>query len=186
MISFNELKKGARIIIEDQPYEIIESSFLFKGRGHSVCQAKIQNIINNNIITKTFRPSDSYPEAEILKIEVKFLYAHRDNYFFEKEDGRFSLTSQQIGESSQYLKPNQIIEGLIFNNEIINISLPIKVELEVIEAPPGVKGDRSQAGTKIVTLETGSKIAVPLFIKEKDVIEINTKDHRYIQRIEKN
>jgi len=187
MLTYSELKKGVKIILDNQPYEIIEASFLFKGRGHSVLQAKLKNLITGNLISKTFHPSDIFEEAEISKIEAKFLYSYRDRYFFsEKENptNRFNLTAEQIGEPGKFLKPNQIVEGIIFKNEIINISLPIKINLKVIEAPPGVKGGRAEPGTKIVTLETGAKINVPLFIEEGDLIEVNSQTGQYVRRIE--
>jgi len=187
MLSFDGLKKGVKIIINNQPYEIIEANFLFKGRGSSVLQAKIKNLLTGNILNYTFHPSDTFEEAEISKIKVKFLYFHRDRYFFaEKENPskRFDLNSEQIGPQAQFLKPNQTVEGIQFEGKIINISLPIKIQLKVTEAPPGVKGDRSQSGTKQIVLETGAKINAPLFIKEGDIIEINTETGEYVKRID--
>jgi elongation factor P len=187
MISYNELKKGIRILIDGQPYEMIESAPLFKGRGHSVLQVKLKNLITGNIVSKTFHPSDSFEEAEISKFEAKFLYSHRDIYFFcQKDDSskRFNLKKEQIGEVTKFLKPNQIVEGIIFKGKVINIFLPIKINLKVIEAPPGLRGGRAEPGTKQATLETGAKINVPLFIKQGDIIEINTESGEYVKRVE--
>lgn len=185
MLSHNELKKGVKFIFQGQPYEVLEANFLFKGRGHSVVQAKIKNLASGSIISKTFHPAETFKEADVSKTEVKFLYAHRDQYIFcQKEDPvkRFTLRAEQIGEQRQFLKPEQIVEGLSFEGRIINISLPIKLFLKVVEAPPGLKGDRAQAGTKIVKLETGAKLAVPLFIEEQDIIEVNTETGQYVRR----
>lgn len=202
-ISYPGLKKGTQIIINKQPYEIIEASSMFKGRGHSVLQAKLKNLITNEIIPKTFHPSDSFEEAEILKKEAIFLYGHRDKFFFcflpshhsakggtgskgeEEKSKRFELFKEQIGSVEKFLKNNQSVEAIIFGDEIVNISLPIKITLKVIEAPPGLQGDRSQAGVKTVVLETKAEINVPLFIKQGDTIEINTEKEEYVRRIEK-
>jgi len=186
-ISYSELQKGVKIILSGQPYEIIEASSMFKARGHSVLQAKLKNLITGEIISQTFHPSDSFKEAEISKIKAKFIYSHQNKFFFSKEDNsskRFNLTEEQIGSAKKFLKPNQIIEAIIFENKIINISLPVKIHLKVSQAPPGIKGDRSQAGTKTVILETGTEINVPLFIKEGDIIEINTEKEEYVKRIQ--
>ena len=185
-LSYSGLKKGIKIILDDEPYEIIEASFLFKGRGHSVLQAKLKNLITGNLISKTFHPADTFEEAEISKIEVKFLYSHRDKFFFcetENPTKRFNLTTDQIGEPGKFLKPNQIIEGIIFEGKVINISLPIKIQLKVIEAPPGVKGGRAEPGTKTVALETGAKINVPLFVETGDIVEVNTETGQYVRRV---
>ena len=98
---------------------------------------------------------------------------------------RFNLTKEQINEQVKFLKPNQIVEILKYKNNIINISLPIKTSLKVIEAPPGIQGGRSHPGTKTITLETHAEINAPLFIKEDDIIEINTETNEYVRRIEK-
>lgn len=187
MLSHTDFKKGIRFILNGEPYEVLESSFVFKGRGSSVVQTKIKNLITGNVLSRTFHPGENFEEVEIEKIKVKFLYSHQDKYFFCKGDNpsaRFDLAKEVIGDASIFLKPNEIVEGIQFKEKIINISLPIKVQLKVIEAPPGVKGDRAQGGTKIVILKTGAKINVPLFIEEGDIIEVNTETSEYVRRIE--
>lgn len=188
MINYSELKKGDRIIINNQPHEITKASPVFKGRGHSTLQAKLKNLIDGNIISKTFHPSDNLEEAEIDKIKAKFIYSHREKYVFSEKDNsgnRFELTEDQIGKISCFLKQDQIVEAIIFENKVINILLPIKDTYEVTDAPPGIKGGRSQSGTKVVTLKNGTKMNVPLFIEKGDVIEINIQNSEYVRRIEK-
>jgi len=187
MLLHNDLKKGVNFILNGEPYEVLESSLVFKGRGSSVVQTKVKNLVSGSVLSKTFHPGDSFEEADIEKIKVKFLYPHRDKFFFSKENNpsfRFDLPKEIIGEGVKFLKPNQIVEGMQFKDKIINISLPIKVQLKVVEAPPGIKGDRAQGGTKAVSLETGAKINAPLFIKEGDIIEINTDKDEYVRRVE--
>lgn len=187
MLNHTDLKRGVTFIFQGQPCEVLDSSFVFKGRGSSVVQAKIKNLITGNVLSRTFHTGDTFEEAEISKIEIKFLYTHRGKYYFCEKDNsgkRIELGEEQIGDMVKFLKPNQIVEGFIFNDKIINISLPIKINLKVVEAPPGVRGDRAQGGTKTVTLETGAKINVPLFVKEGDIIEVNTQTSEYVRRIE--
>lgn len=187
MLSHTDLKKGVRFILNKEPYEVLESSFVFKGRGSSVVQTKIKNLLNGNVLSRTFHPGEEFEEVEIKKIKVKFLYSHRDRFFFCKENNspdRFDLPKEVIGDSAIFLKPNEIVEGIQFQGKIVNISLPIKVQLKVKEAPPGVKGDRAQSGNKAVVLETGAAINVPLFIKTGDIIEVNTETGEYVRRIE--
>lgn len=189
MISYSEVKKGLKIIFNKQPHEILEASSMFKGRGHSVVQIKMKNLITGTVINETLRPSDSFEEADLEKIKIKFIYCHKDKVVFSEENNpskRFELNKEQIGSTLNFLKSNQLVEGLFFENEMVNISLPIKINLKVAQAPPGLKGDRAQAGNKIITLETGAQMAVPLFIKEGDIIEINTEKEEYVRRIEKN
>ncbi len=187
MLSHTDLKKSVRFILNEEPYEVISSSFVFKGRGSSIVQTKIKNLITGNTLSKTFHPGDQFEEAEIEKIKVKFLYSHRDKFFFcgeEDSSARFDLPKEVIGESYIFLKPNEIVEGIKFQDKTININLPIKVQLKVKEAPPGVRGDRAQGGNKAVVLETGAELNVPLFIKTGDIIEVNTEKGEYVRRVE--
>jgi len=188
MLSHNDLKKGVEFIIEDQPYKVVDSSFVVKGRGGSVVQAKIKNLITGNVLSKTFHATDEIQETNIEIINIKFIYTHKNKYVFSEIDNpgnRFELPKEVIGEAAMFLKSNEIVSGLSFEGKIINISLPVKVQLEVKEAPPGVKGDRAQGGTKVVVLETGAKIDVPLFVGTGDMIEINTEIGKYVRRVDK-
>lgn len=186
MLSHNELKKGTKFIFNGQPYEVLDSSFVFKGRGSSFSQTKIRNLISGSVITKTFHAGDELEEADVEKVKAKFLYCHRNKYFFCNQKNpsfRFDLDREIIGENAVFLKPDENIEAIMFKGRIINISLPVKVQLKVVEAPPGVKGDRAQAGTKTVVLETGAELSVPLFIKAGNVVEINTEKGEYVRRV---
>jgi len=187
MLTHNDLKKGVKIILDGEPYEIIEAAPLKKAQRRVVIQTKIKNLITGNVFDKNFHQGEAFEEAELSKFEAKFIYSHQGRFFFSEKNNpakRFDLTAEQIGKSHQFLKPNQIVEGVEFEEKIINISLPIKIQLKVIEAPPGIKGSRSQSGTKQVKLETGATINVPLFIKSGDIVEVNTETQEYVRRID--
>lgn len=187
MLDYSDLRKGVQIVLEGEPCEILEARPMKKARGQATLQTKIKNLISGNVLSRNFQPNESFEEAEVLNLKAKFSYSHRGRYFFSEKDNpskRFDLADRQIGEAAKFLKPDQIVEGLIFKGKIINISLPIKVQLKVIEAPPTIKGERAQAGTKQVTLETGAKINVPPFIENEDIIEINTQTGEYVRRVE--
>jgi len=187
MINHTEIRKGARIIIDGEPYEILFAMPLKKAQRRVVIQTKIKNLINGSVFDRNFHQGDVFDEAELSKSEAKFIYSRQGNYIFcNKSDPskRFELTEEQIGGAANFLKPDQIVETIMFKNKIINISLPIKIQLKVVEAPPEFKGDRAQAGTKTVTLETEAQVNVPLFVKEGDVIEVNTQTKEYVRRIE--
>lgn len=187
MISYSELKKGAKIILEGAPYEIIEARPLKMAQRRVVLQTKLRNLLTGNFLSRNIPQGENFEEAEVSKFEAKFLYSHRDRYSFCQKDDpskRFDFGIEQIGEQAKFLKPGEIVEGVVFEEKIINISLPIKVQLKVKESPPGVKGERAQAGTKQVTLESGAQADVPLFVEEGDIVEINTETGEYVRRIE--
>lgn len=184
MLSYAELNRGVIIVINDQPYEILEALSTFKGRGHSYLQMKLKNLISGAVISKSAQPRDSFEEADVEEQEAKFIYGNKGKYTFSDIKGkRFELTEEQIGDKAGFLKANEEVKTIIFNDKIINVIIPIKVQLKVTEVPPGVKGDRAQSGTKLVTLETGRKIDAPLFVNEDDIIEINTESSTYVRRV---
>jgi len=188
MLSHTDFRRGVKIILDGEPYEILDSQPMKKAQRRVVIQAKIKNLITGNTMDRNFHQGDTAQEAEMTKIEVKFLYFNKDQFFFcEKNDPskRFSLTIQQIGNQARFFKQNQILEGLVFEDKIVSVLLPIKIFLKIIEAPPGVKGERAQAGTKIAILETKTPINVPLFVEQGDTIEVNTQTGEYIKRIDK-
>lgn len=172
--------------MDGQPYEVIESNPSKQAQGRAIIQARIKNLLTGSVIPRNFHQGDSFQEAEITKLEAKFLYTHKDKYFFCEKDNtskRFDLGVEQIGSAADFLKPNEIVEGVVFQEKIINIILPIKAQLKVIEAPAGFKGDTATGGTKIVILETKAKLNVPMFIKEGDIVEVNTETGGYTNRV---
>ena len=186
MLIHTDLKKGVKFILDGQAYEVLDYSLVFKGRGKSVVQAKIRNLITGSVISRSFHVGETFEEAEISILKIKFLYSSQGRYFFCEEispSKRIALEQNQIGSGVLFLKQNQTVDGLVFKDKIINIDLPIKVQLKVVEAPPGLKADRSESGTKQVVLETGAKINTPLFVKEDDIVEVNTESGEYIRRV---
>ncbi len=185
MLTHTELKRGTQFIYEDQPWEVLDSLHVKMAQRRPVVQTKIRNLLNGSVQEKTFQQGDVFKEADMIKKNIKFLYSNKGDYFFCEENDpskRFSFKEEQIGNHAKFFKPNSLVQGLIFNDKIINVLAPIKVQLKVVETPPGVKGDRAQGGTKEATLESGAVIQVPLFIEEGDIIEVNTESEQYVKR----
>ena len=187
MLSYFDLRKGVKFILEGEPYEVLEFQQMYKAQDMVVAKTKLRDLITGRVREKNFHQGDTFEEAELEKIEIKFLYSHRGKFCFSEIQNsakRFELEEEQIGELAKFLKLNQILTGIKFQDKFINIVLPIKIQLKVTEAPPGIKGDRAQGGTKTVTLETGANINVPLFVEQGDIIEVNTETGEYVRRVE--
>lgn len=187
MLSINDLQNGIYIVYEDMPYQVLEARHLHIGRGGSSIQTKLKNLKTSQVLDRNFKPSDMFEEADIEKNKVKYLYAHRGEYWFSEENqkNRFLLKEDILGDAIHFLKPNTTIEALNFRGTILNITLPIKMDFKVLEAPPSTRGNTAQGGTKTVTIETNAFITVPLFINEGDTIKINTATGEYVERMEK-
>lgn len=189
MLSINDLQNGSYVAYEDAPYEVLEVRHLHIGRGGSSIQTKLKNLKTGQVLARNFKPADVFEEADIEKRKVKYLYNHKDEYWFCEEKNpadRFKLSKSQIGNANNFLKPNTIVEALNFNGVILNITLPIKMDFKVTEAPPAIRGNTAQGGIKTVTIETGAQISTPLFINENDAIRVNTQTGEYVGRVEKN
>ena len=184
----NELKSKVFFIFEGQPYEVLETHHLKMQQRRPVVQTRMRNLLNGKVLERNFAQSDIFEEADIEREEVKFLYSHRGEFWFSQKDDpskRFKLGEDIIGEATKFLKPNTPIDAVKFNGQIININLPIKMDFKVIEAPPAIRGDTAQGGTKQVKLETGATINAPLFINENDVVRVNTETGEYTERVSK-
>ncbi|MBI2635686.1 MAG: elongation factor P [Parcubacteria group bacterium] len=188
MLSINDLQNGTYIVYENAPYQVLEVRHLHIGRGGSSIQTKLKNLKTGQVLARNFKPADMFEEADVEKRKVKYLYNHRDEYWFaeeKNEKNRFIIKVDVLGDIIHFLKPNTMVEALNFKGEILTITLPIKMDFKVIEAPPATRGNTAQGGTKTVTIETGAQIVVPLFVSEGDIIRINTQTGEYVERVEK-
>lgn len=186
MLSYNELKKGTIFILDKEPWEVLEYNFLRMQQRKPVAATKIKNLLTGKIVSRNFHQNESFEEAEIKKQEIVFLYAHREEYWFSKADSpkeRFLLGEDIIGEAKNFLKQNEKVTAKIFDEKIIGIALPIKMEFKIREAPPAVKGNTAQGGLKTAILENGLQVNVPLFVKEGDIVRINTNTGEYVERV---
>ena len=184
-LGVNQLKKKTYILVEDQPVMVLETHHLKMQQRRPTVMTKYRNLLNGKIYERNFAQSDSFEEADISRSEIKFLYSNKNEFWFSDPNDpskRFQLGQDIIGDQSGYFKENTILEALSWNDTIINIDLPIKMEFTVVEAPPGLKGDTQSGGNKQVTLDTGAKINVPLFINEGDRIVVNTSTNEYSER----
>ncbi len=189
MLTYNDLKNGVLFVLEGQPYEVLEYEFLRMQQRKPVAKTRIKNLITGKIVERNFHQNESFAEAEIEKETIKYLYNHRGEYWFstpKDPSNRFSMTEEQIGESAKFLKTNIEVTAMKFQDQIIRVKPPIKIDLKIKETPPGERGNTAQGGTKIATLETGATIPVPLFVNTGDVIRVNTETGAYVERVEKN
>ncbi len=185
ILQYNEATVGTFIILDDQPYEVLESRVFRMQQRKPVNATKLRNLITGNVVQHSFAVSDKVEEAELDKKQVKYLYTNRGEYWFcEVNDAskRFKLEPSLLGDGIRFIKANSLVDALVFDEKIIGIKLPIKVELKVVEAPPGVKGDTAKGASKQIKLETGATINAPLFINEGEVIRVNTGSGEYVER----
>ncbi len=190
MLQYNEIREKKIIIYNNEPCEVVDSHVARTQQRKPQNQVKLRSLISGKTIAATFHVSDTAEEAEIDRREVKFLYHNRGEYWFCDKDNpknRFKLETALIGESGKFLKSKENVSVLVWEDDgeekIIKLDLPIKMEFKVKSAPPAVKGNTAQGGSKIITLENGTTINAPMFISEGDTIRVNTETGEYVERV---
>ena len=188
MLEYNEILKGKVILLGDEPYEVLDAHVFRKQQRKPVNQTKLRHLITGKVTEQAFHVSEKAEEADLSTKSVKYLYTNKGERWFCAENNpadRFMLSEETIRTGAQFLKPNMLVEALVFDDQIIGIKIPIKMELRVTEAPPAVKGNTAQGGSKLITLETGATLNAPLFINEGDIVRINTTTGEYVERVDK-
>lgn len=188
MLDYNKITPRKYIVLNTEPYEVIASQVSRKQANKPVNKTKIKSLLSGNVIEKVFHASDKADEADIEIRPIKYLYHNRGEYWFcntKNPKDRFKIDNNVLGDRAQYLKENECVDALIFNEHIVNIQIPIKIDVTVREAAPAVRGNTAQGGTKTITTETGMTVTTPLFINEGDVIRINTETGEYVERVSK-
>ena len=184
MLGINEIKAGKNILWEGAPYVVLTAEHSKTGRAGAVLRTKLKNLLNGSVLEKTFNGSDKADEADMSKSKAQYLYPEKDGLAFMDMTtyDQFSLAKDVVGDAYLYLLEGTEVSVLNFNDIPVNIELPIKVTLAVVEAPPGIKGDTAGTGGKVVKMETGLKVSAPLFVNEGDRLIINTETGSYVSR----
>ena len=187
MLSITDLKTGTTIDMEGSPFIVLSYQHSKMGRGGAVLRTKLRNLKTGAVVDLTFKGGDKFEEANLVKRPCSFLYKEGDNFTFMDSSSfeQFNLTSVEVGEKKGYLKEGSDIQILFYDDSPVSIDLPIKMEFEVTHTEPGVKGDTAQGGSKPATIETGTTITVPLFVKIGDIIRVNTVEGTYVERVSK-
>lgn len=188
MLDYSEVTPHKYILHDGEPYEVLTHWVFRKQMRKPVNQTKLKNLISGRVIEITFHQNDKVEEADMGSREIKYLYTNRGEHWFcdpEKPSDRFKLSDEIVGDALNFIKVNSVIEGITFEDDIISIRPPVKAELKVTEAAPAVKGNTSGNALKLVTLETGATVNVPMFINEGDIIRVNTETKEYTERVEK-
>lgn len=188
ILSYNDITAKKVIIWNDEPHLVLSTHVFRKQQRKPVNITKLKSLISGKVVEQTFHQNETAEEADIETRPIEFIYENRGEYWFcppGKPGERFSLSADLLGDGAKFIKPKSEVDAIVFDENIIGIKVPIKVELKVKEAAPAVKGNTSSGATKEVTLETGATIQVPMFINEGDTVAVNTETASYSERVEK-
>ncbi len=184
MAHLSDIKTGVIVEINGEPFRVVDAQTSKISQAKNVMKMRLKSLVTDKVIAKSMQGSDKIDLAEISFSVAQYLYADDVAFYFMDNTSfdQFTLTPSQVGQAKDYLIEGTNVKMVNHNGRAISIELPIKIDLKVVEAPPGIKGDSVQGGTKQVKTETGLMVATPLFIEEGDVIRVNTEDGTYVER----
>ena len=182
--STNEFKSGLKILLEGDPYAIVENEMVKPGKGQAFNRVKIRNLKTGRVIERTFKSGDSVEAADVVDTEMQYLYTDGDFWHFMVPDNfeQYTAGKAAMGEAAQWFKDGMVCIVTLWNNEPLSVTPPAHVELKIVETDPGMRGDTVTGGTKPAKLETGAMVKVPLFLNEGETIRVDTRSAEYIAR----
>lgn len=188
MLSYSEITTGKIIVYNNDPCKVLSHHVFRVQSSKPQNVTKLKSLKSGKVVEHSFHQSDKVEEADLEKKPIVYIYESKGEYMFHEASdpgNRFPLNTELLGPGSKFLKQKGEYQAILFNENIIGVEIPIKIQLKVTEAEPAVKGNTAQGATKTVTLETGANVSTPLFINEGDLIEVNTETGAYSSRVEK-
>jgi len=183
--STNEFRSGLKIILDGDPYNIVENEFVKPGKGQAFNRVRVRNLKTGRVIEKTFRSGESVEAADIFEMDVQYLYNDGEFWHFMNPETfeQHAVSKESVGEDAKWMKEEDICQMMLYNGAPLSVTPPNFTELRVVETDPGVRGDTSGGGVKPATLETGAVVRVPLFINENELIKVDTRTGEYVSRV---
>ena len=185
MISTAEFRNGSPLMVEGQPFYIVEFQHVKPGKGGAFVRTKLKSYLSGNVLDRTFRSGEKFDTPQIEECDMQFLYATNDSYTFMDTETYEQSTYEksQLGSNADLLKENMIAKILIYEHKPITVVLPNFIELKVVDGEPGVRGDTASGGNKPVIVETGATIKVPLYLEIGETIRIDTRTREFVERV---
>ena len=182
--STSEFKPGLKVIIDEDPCTIIENEFVKPGKGQAFNRIKIRNLKTGRVLEKTYKSGDSLEPADVVDLEMQYLYNDGDNWYFMDQNNfeQFSANQNAVDEVKKWITGEEICFVTLWNDIPLTVTPPNFVFLRIKETDPGVRGDTAQGGSKPATLETGAIVKVPLFVDKGELLKIDTRTGEYVSR----
>ncbi len=180
----NQFKPGLKLLFDGDPYSIIENEFVKPGKGQAFNRVKVRNLKTGRVIEKTLKSGDSVEGADVVDVEMQFLYSDGTEWHFMNPQTfeQLSASAAIVADTAKWLKGQEMCDVVLWNDSPIAVTPPNFVVLRITETDPGLRGDTASGGTKPATMETGAVVKVPLFIEQGDLLKIDTRTGEYVSR----
>ena len=181
----SEFRAGLKLMIDGDPCSIIQNQFVKPGKGQAFSRVKIRNLKSGRIVERTYKSGESVEAADVIELDLQYLYNDGEQYYFMHSETyeQYGITTAVLGDSTKWLKEQDISLVTLWNNEPIGVVPPNFVVLRVTETEPGVRGDTAGGANKPATLETGAVVRVPLFVEQDELIKVDTRTGEYVSRV---
>ncbi|MEI6458361.1 MAG: elongation factor P [Pseudomonadota bacterium] len=182
--STNEFKTGLKILIDGDPFSIVENEMVKPGKGQAFNRVKVRNLKTGRVVERTWKSGDSVDAADVVDADMQYLYAEGGFWIFMMPDTfeQYTAGKSAMGDAAQWLKEGVQCIVTLWNGEPLAVTAPAHVELKIVETDPGLRGDTATGGQKPAKLESGAVVKVPLFINEGEIIRVDTRNGEYISR----
>ena len=183
--STNEFKNGMKLMIDGDPFSIVENDIVKPGKGQAFNRVKLRNLKNGRVIERTYKSGDSVEAADVMDVQLQYLYSDGDMWHFMDTNSyeQFEADEKAMSEAAQWLKGEEMCEVTLWNGAPLTVAAPNFVELQITETDPGLRGDTASGGTKPAILETGAAVKVPLFVEQDEMIKVDTRTAEYVSRV---
>ncbi|MFO0590265.1 MAG: elongation factor P [Polyangiaceae bacterium] len=181
----SDIRKGLKMMLDGSPYNVVDFQFVKPGKGQAFTRVKIRNMLNGNVLERTFKSGEKLEPADVEERQFQFIYKDGEDYVFmaAQTGEQITIAGEKIGEDAQWLEDGSNVAVTLFNGNPVGVNLPAHVVLQIVSSEPGVKGDTASGATKPATLSTGATVNVPLFVKEGEWVKIDTREGTYIERV---
>jgi elongation factor P len=183
--STNEFRSGLKVMLDGDPCSILDNEFVKPGKGQAFNRVKLRNLKTGRVLEKTFKSGESVEGADVLDMDMQYLYEDGDFWYFMEPDTfeQHQATETAVGDAKLWLKEQDTCMVTLYNGSPLSVTPPTHVELEIVETDPGLRGDTAQGGSKPARLVTGATVKVPLFLDQGDVIKVDTRTAEYQGRV---
>lgn len=183
--STSEFKSGLKIILDGEPYNIVENEFVKPGKGQAFSRVKVRNLNTGRVIERTFKSGETVEAADVFELDVQYLYNDGDFWHFMEPNTfeQYACSKEAMGDIPLWLKEEDVCLMMLYNGAPLIVTPPNFTELRIVDTDPGVRGDTSGGGNKPATLETGAVVRVPLFVDNGELIRVDTRTGEYVSRV---
>lgn len=181
----NDVKNGLKILVNSEPYSVVDTDFVKPGKGQAFTRMKIRNLKNGRVTELTLKANDTVEGADVMETNMQYLYSDGEMWHFMDQDSfeQYQAEEAAMADAAQWLKGEEDCVVTLWNDNPIAVQPPNFVELDIVETDPGVRGDTASGGGKPAKLETGATVRVPLFIDNGEKIRVDTRSGEYVSRV---